>query len=113
MNWTVVEISLSIIGGSVATFRSLLKVLWSNCFNNTDDNNTGTLATLSLPKRHPGQALENALGNDTAIDAESQWQKYAITEAETSDAISRTGSEEIILTDSRIKEATSVNITHV
>lgn len=118
MNWTVLEISLSIIGGSIATLRPLLKALRIKGFSTTEECNA------SATNRHTGHGRsvplgslrgcsDLALGNDTTMDAESQWKDRAVTRDEISDATSRTGSEDMILTEGRIKVTTGVTITHV
>jgi hypothetical protein len=47
------------------------------------------------------------------VDAENQWQNRAVIEAESCDAMSRTGSEEMILAGDGIKVTTGVMVTHV
>ena len=117
LTWTVIEISLSIIGGSIATLRPLLKALNVKGFSSGRSNadaiyrhmERGRSIPLGSFRRHSDLALRNG----TPADAESQLKNGAVITAEVSDAISRTGSEERILTEGGIKVTTGVTVTHL
>jgi len=66
------------------------------------------LALGSLRKR-PDLGVRSGI----TVDAENQWQNRAVIEAESCDAMSRTGSEEMILAGDGIKVTTGVMVTHV
>ncbi|CZR68938.1 uncharacterized protein PAC_18839 [Phialocephala subalpina] len=118
LNWTIIEISLAIIGGSIATFRPLLKALHIKGFISSDGANPGGVyghpgGGQSLPLGSLEGGPDLGLRSDTAVDIENQWQNRVVVRAESCNAISRTGSEEMILTGARIKATTNIIVTHI
>lgn len=117
ITWTTIEISLSIIGGSVATLRPLLKALKIKGFS-TSRSNAGAIyrhmeRSLSIPLGAFRGHSDLALRNGNPVDAESRLENDVVITSEVSDAISRTGSEERILTEGEIKVTTGVTVTHL